>query len=413
MRELSQLSKLDLGSEVFLPSSRKLIETPHFVGGRYPCRSVAYIPRMILNELASSRKHLNVLDPFMGSGTTGIEAAKLARRVFGVEVDPYARLIATVATRTYSAPELADLERTLATILEVGPSLSPDHSQRPTLTNIEYWFSEENFDNFLRLKQAILHFSSSEKARDFFLSALGDIVRACSRAERQSLKPYISTKYTKVAKPVFPEFHRITLKYLSAVSTNHEGTSDGIEWIGQDATSFIAPEPVDIAITSPPYINAMDYTRCIKLESAWIGTANDASIKNVKSKQLGEASRRKRLEFSPTVINLAERHFSELEGADRQRYLTALAFFDDMSANFKSVHRALCDGGQYFVIIGNSTIRGIEIPTHLILASLAEHLGFRWKHHFHYKIKDHRTSIPRGDRGGKIESEHVIGLEKL
>lgn len=413
MQELSQLTKLDLGSEVFLPSSRKLIETPHFVGGRYPCRSVAYIPRMILSELTSSRNHLNVLDPFMGSGTTGIEAAKLARRVFGVEVDPYARLIATVATRIYSPAELAELERTLATILEVGPSLSPDQSQRPTLTNIEYWFHEENFDDFLRLKQAILQFSNSEKARDFFLSALGDIVRACSKAERQSLKPYISTKYTKVTKRVFPEFHRITLKYLGAVSNNHEGTSDGIEWIGQDATNFISPELVDIAITSPPYINAMDYTRCIKLESAWIGTANDASIKDVKSKQLGEASRRKRLEFSPTVVNLAERYFAELEGADRQRYLTALAFFDDMSANFTSVHRALRDGGQYFVIIGNSTIRGIEIPTHLILANLAEHLGFRWKHHFYYKIKDHRTSIPRGDRGGKIESEHVIGFEKL
>ena len=63
---------LDLkwGGEITFPSSRKFTNTPHFIGARYPCRSTAYVPQMIIEEFAQKHSQLSVLDPFMGSGTT-------------------------------------------------------------------------------------------------------------------------------------------------------------------------------------------------------------------------------------------------------------------------------------------------------------------------------------------------------
>tara|TARA_R110002074_G_scaffold298257_1_gene469824 strand:+ start:2773 stop:3822 length:1050 start_codon:yes stop_codon:yes gene_type:complete len=348
----------------------------------------------------------------MGSGTTAIEASRFARKVFGIEVDPYARLIATVSTTRHNNRELSKLEVLIKEIEEAAKSISPDVSLEPNLKNVEYWFDEENYTNLTRLKTSIFAHTQSGKQRDFFLTAFGDIIRACSKAERQSLKPYISTKYIKTPKPVFQEFAKIAPRYLNAISTNRNNLSKAIIWAGEDATNFDLKNEVSIAISSPPYINAMDYTRCIKLESSWIGTGNDDSLRNVKTNQLGENARQRTAAPDEQLVKLCEKNFGSLLDIDKSRYQTAVAFFADMKKNLICVERSLKRGGTYFVIVGNSKIRGLEIPTHEIIAEIAVSVGFSWDRYFYYKIKDHRTSIPRGTRGGKIEVEHVMGLKK-
>lgn len=410
MENVSKICDLKWGAEITLPTSRPLSKSAHFVGGRYPCRSVAYVPRLLLQSTFPNSAEHTVLDPFMGSGTTAIEASKNAKSVYGVEIDPYARLVAAVSTTQYSHNELSDLETVIRMVLIKARSIQADEQLRPDLKNIEYWFDKQNFSDLLKLKTSISELAKNKKQYDFLMTAFGDIIRACSKAERQSLKPYISKKYPKIPKPVFDEFARIAPKYLTAVSKNVLNTSDGIIWVGDDATNFSLDGGVDIAITSPPYINAMDYTRCIKLESAWIGTANDSSIKIVRSRQLGESVRRHSIVKSDVITKLCMDNFSSLQDLDPIRYQTAVAFFEDMMNNLFSVKKALNPGGQYFIIIGNSKIRGVEIPTHEILAKIGLEVGFQWNSYFHYRIRDHRTSIPRGDRGGKIEFEHVIGL---
>lgn len=398
------------GTEIVLPTSRPLSNSPHFIGGRYPCRSVAYVPRMLLNGFKADQPSFAVLDPFMGSGTTAIEAASFTNKVYGVEVDPYARLLATVATTKFSQDEIEEIRQCLTKVLASEHKITSKGSFRPDVRNIKYWFCDRNYNDLLRLRTVLFKTVHNLKYRDLLLTAFGDIIRACSKAERQSLKPYISTRYTKAPKRVFPEFEKIALKYLNAVGFNQDNRCDKIVWAGEDATNFRVKETLDLAITSPPYINAMDYTRCIKLESAWIGTGNNTVMKSVKSSQLGEAVRRHGFDSDGDLTRLCNAHFSELQKLDSVKYQTSIAYFLDMKRNLLCVKRALRPGGKYYLIIGNSRIRGIEIPTHLVIAKIAKGMGFDWDQYFYYRIKNHRTSIPRGNRGGKIEFEHVIGL---
>lgn len=412
METTTTFRELQWGAEIQFPNSRGFAKSPHFVGGRYPCRSVAFVPRIIIDDFSKSAESFNVLDPFMGSGTTAIEAVRRANSVHGVEVDPYARLIATVATRKYSQDVVQELNSLISEIEAKAHKQKPNRALLPELKNVEYWFGEENFSDLLKLKSTIFDVTKEGAARDFLLAAFGDIIRACSKAERQSLKPYISKKFVKHPKPVLGEFLRIAPKYVHAVIQSDSHKSDGIVWEGQDATDFDTSKSIDLAITSPPYINAMDYTRCIKLESAWIGTADDAVIRTVRDAQLGEAIRRHQAIDDEFISSIALKHFGELEAVDEIKFKTALAFFDDMKRNLQSVFRSLKSGGTYYIIIGNSKIRGIDVPTHQAIAEIAAELGYKWEKYFLYRIKDHRTSIPRGDRGGKIEFEHVLGLVK-
>ena len=83
-----------------------------------------------------------------------------------------------------------------------------------------------------------------------------------------------------------------------------------------------------------------------------------------------------------------------------------------MFDNLQSVYKSLAESGEYHMIVGNSVIRGVQVPTHELLAKLATKAGFNWIGYYSYDIKDHRTSIPRKGQGGKIKVEHVISLKK-
>jgi hypothetical protein len=284
------------GEEISLPSTRILQSTPHVIGGKYPCRSVAYIPWILYQEYsnANSNRPFTTLDPFMGSGTTAIEGSKFTSKIYGLEIDPYARLIATVSNLKYSKAESETFESTLNLITQNWRSTRPQKSLEPSLKNIKYWFNELEYSDLLRLKTAIFELTDRNlKMKDFFLAAFAEIIRGCSKAERQSLKPYISTRFPKEPQQVLPSFQKAVKKYISSVSNSTNNMSDGIIWLAGDATNFNTSESVDIAVTSPPYINALDYTRCIKLESCWIGLMDDSCLPLARNGQVGEASRSK------------------------------------------------------------------------------------------------------------------------
>lgn len=408
-------NELQWGEEISLPSTRILQSTPHVIGGKYPCRSVAYIPRMIFQEYsdANPSKTFTAFDPFMGSGTTAIEANKFTSKIYGLEIDPYARLIANVSNLKYSKVELSTIESTVNLIIKKWNSFRPKKSLDPTLKNIHYWFNELEYSDLLRLKTAIFELSDGNfKMKDFLLVTFAEIIRGCSKAERQSLKPYISTRFPKEPQRVLPSFKKAVKKYISSVSNSAKNMSNGIIWLKGDATNFTIHKPLDIAVTSPPYINALDYTRCIKLESSWIGLMDDASLVLSRNGQVGEASRTNFIETTKTISRITDAYLRKIRTIDLRRFQTVRTYFQDISSNLRCVYKALSHGGEYHIIIGNSTIRGTYIPTHQIIAEIAEDLGFSWNSYFKYPIKDHRTSIPRNGKGGKIAYEHVIKLVK-
>lgn len=63
---------------------------------KYPAQFFPELPRWIIKRY--SKKWDMILDPFMGSGTTNLEASLLRRHSIGVDVDPFSRFIASVKT---------------------------------------------------------------------------------------------------------------------------------------------------------------------------------------------------------------------------------------------------------------------------------------------------------------------------
>ncbi|CZP77110.1 DNA methylase [Legionella pneumophila] len=413
--------ELKWNETITFPSTRKLTEYGNKVYNRYPARSVFLVPRAILNHFPKM-KNLSILDPFMGSGTTAVEASNFNCKIYGVEMDPFARMIAEASILRFNDIDLLELSKYKEAILVNLSKTKLNIQLTPKLKNIEHWFDDEVFKDILKLKTCIFETVNEDKFLKFFLISLADAIKPASKMERQSTKPYISSKYKKKTKPVLESFEYSFKKHLDALKqfkrTNK--TEPKITWIGEDATNFnFTKSSINLAITSPPYLNAFDYTQVIKVESAWLGLLDDESASTLRSTQVGHEKRRHQ-EIRVVVSSIFKKYYDQIINSDNNSSKseklkianTCLAYFNDIYSNLILVNEALLNEGEYHMIIGDNTIKGVEIPTHKLIAELSQDVGFEWFGYYKYPIKDHRTSIPRNDNGGKIKYEFVIMLKK-
>lgn len=420
-------SKLEWDDTVIFPSTRKLSEFGNRVYNRYPARSIFLVPRATIFHKSKGKKTLNILDPFMGSGTTAVESSIQNCNIYGTEMDAFARLIAEVSIYRFDNRELEELQILFDNILENWSHYKIDLSLYPNLNNIEYWFEEDVFNDLLKLKSFIYNNIDDKKFLNFFKIAFADCIKPSSKMERQSTKPYISSKYKKSIKPVVESFEYSFKAHLKAIiqyGLEKDSTERKITWLGTDATNFNSvKEVIDIAITSPPYLNAFDYTQIIKVESAWLGTLINSDLEKLRNKQVGHEKRRNN-EINEIVVEVFKPYYDKFLDLSKNQELkkgkvnydnvakTCLSYFNDIYNNLLCVKKVLKKGGEYHMVVGDNVIKSVEIPTHKLIANISQKIGFKWVGYYKYEIKDHRTSIPRGENRSKIKYEFVIILRK-
>ncbi|WP_174351712.1 DNA methyltransferase [Paenibacillus sp. JMULE4] len=398
----------------------------HRFFNKYPAKYIPQIPRWAIQKYMNADKD-GVLDPFCGSGTTLVEGLLQGKNGFGVDVDPFARLLTKVKTRPFTKEELKKLDQVILNIQQRVNDHVSLYLDPPPIPDITKWFREDVIEKLIALKQIILEETGGEGPHfDYLNIVLAGIIRRVSNAENGSPKPYISTRFPKEPEDPFLYFFKMQSLYrealgefsLSMLGSIHtlDNKHPSVKLIGTDARDFNLDRKVSLAVTSPPYINAFDYVRSLKFENLWLGLADPDDLleirrQHVGTETLGARGRADDLndEFNVPVLDQAITQLTEL---DSKRALIVSAFFRDMQRNLQNVYNVLEDGGNYVIVIGDSTIRGIEIPTADILAVFGENIGFTLELKFQYVIRDRYLHIPRGDKGGLIKLDRIIVLRK-
>ena len=87
------------------PSSKQLCTVPNLCGTDHPTvKPVELMAHYISN---STDRLQSVLDPFMGSGTTGVACVKLGRKFIGIEIDPgYFEIACKRIRDAYAQPDM-------------------------------------------------------------------------------------------------------------------------------------------------------------------------------------------------------------------------------------------------------------------------------------------------------------------
>lgn len=381
---------------------------------KYPCKFIPEIPRWAINSFLSCKKGV-IFDPFSGSGTTLLEANINGIDAYGTEIDDIAKLIIKVKTTVLDERQTNCLEQKYSELMGVI-SQSDAKAFRPRIDNLEHWFCESTINELGRMKVYIDNIYDAD-VRDFFRLCMVSIIKRVSNADDTSPKPYVSGKVKKIPPTVEKEFTSVFRRYKQMITE-----LSGIENMGRtniidgDALKFLVPEKIDLAITSPPYINAFDYGRTMRLENLWMATLTEEKLREKKSLYVGTEKINVKQEKSELAIleksSLLKSYYYDIVEKDEKRALIVKKFFEDMQDNLNSVYGQMNAGGKYVIVIGNSTIRKVNVESWKVIEEIANDIGFKTIQYFNYIIQNPYIRIPRKGMGGKISKDYVLVLEK-
>lgn len=383
---------------------------------KYPCKFIPEIPRWSITKYMPENGSL-VFDPFSGSGTTLLEAKILGYDSVGTEIDPVAKKIIKVKTQDYSKKDLLDIDddykKIVTLILEEKQNIP---TFKPSINNLEHWFTKENLMILGKLK-TMLDLVENKKSRSFLELVFLSIIKAVSQADDSSPKPYVSKKIIKKAPNALEKFKSTFERYRKNLEEYADLQLDNnSEIVTGDALVTYDKFKADIAITSPPYINAFDYPRTLRLENLWVETHTEESILDSKGQYVGtekfkiSQENEKSFDILDESLLLKEK-FYKIKEVDEKRALVVKKFFDDMKQNLVNVKEHLKKDSVYVIVIGNSTIRKENIESWKILKDIAENLGYEYIEHISYNIMNPYIRIPRSGRGGKISQDHILVLK--
>ncbi len=135
---------------------------------RYPARFSPQFARCAIEGLTDPGD--TVLDPFMGGGTSAVEAVAAGRRFIGCDINPLSHFIAHVKTTPVSPQGLAEViewTRVLDRENDLRSRSIPDYDWEPYQLNLPWWLR-----NTIELALRRVLILSSEKTRRFARCAL-------------------------------------------------------------------------------------------------------------------------------------------------------------------------------------------------------------------------------------------------
>ena len=365
----------------------------------YPAMMIPQIARRLIYLYGKNAKIL--LDPFMGSGTSLVEASLVShiKEAYGFDLNPLAYLISKVKTTPVN-PE--SLEKELLKIL-----IFKEHNDLPNFKNIEFWFKPNVIKDLAVLKTAINKIDNKD-FRDFFLVVFSETVRKVSNTRNGEFKLYRmeKEKLEKYSPEVFKQFEKIAKENIIGME----------EYLKQKKSSKIFPkyfssmnelplnnESIDLIVTSPPYGDSkttVAYGQFSRLALQWLDYED---INNLDNKLLGGKTS-KELEVKINSKTLKE-IIKKIAEQDNKRAKEVLSFYEDFDKVVVQLNRVMAKNGFICFVVGNRTVKGINIPTDKIMSEMfMAHGKYRY-------ITTHTRAIPN-KRMPKVNSpSNKVGVK--
>ncbi len=380
---------------------------------KYPAKFFPELPRWLIKRY--SKEGGIVLDPFSGSGTTNVEALLTRRHSIGIDVDPFSRYLSKVKTTPLDEKELQSAQKyLLRLILNYKPS-KVSEKNIPIFPYRDNWFNKEIILELAYLKKIIEALDTSEDIKDFFRICFSSIIRSISNADDNCTRTVIRKKLNKKVYPAdalkrFAEVILVNVPKMIEFSQNCPIDVKVSFPDTMDARNINYKDYFDLAVTSPPYANAVDYPRTHQLESYWLGLTR-GSLTPLKKKHVGteSVSSNEYKQLHKIGVKEADMTLSKIFRKDPRRSYIAFKYLDDMRLNLLEVHKALKKDGKYVVVVGNNKIRGELFENWKYIMKLAKNIGFKVENYFASEIIKHFIKVPREER---INTDWIIVLQK-
>jgi SAM-dependent methyltransferase len=336
------------------PSSRRTVHP-------FPARMA---PELAIRELHRQHCSLRVLDPMAGSGTVLREAIRNGHQAVGLDCDPLAVLMA----RVWTTPIDDDLiERAAADVMNIASGLGTVHlpwidDDAETTHLIRYWFARRQRTALRRLAYALA--VATYRRRRPYRNAVDVLKLALSRiivtkdagaslgrdvSHSRPHRVQDSSDYD-----VLVGFQK-SVAYIRRVLQDDPPAFGASVEFGDARHLPLEDDSIDLVLTSPPYLNAIDYIRGHKLALVWLGY-NVTELRNIRAEAIG-AERAPNADLEDAVDEIRRAIIDDDTITARHGKMVS-RYAADVDALMSEVYRVLRPGGRAVLVVGNSCLRG-------------------------------------------------------
>jgi len=347
----------------------------------------AYSVKMVENLLDANPSISYVLDPFAGTGTTGLVCGSRGLNCDLFDINPFLIWLGKVKTGNYPSQLLDQVRRAAARIVEEARHVSETSLWIPPISNIERWWTQHRLNVLAKLFHALSRqLPEDSPAKDLLLVAFCRLIIQWSNAAFNHQSMSFKDEGTLLLR--FDEEDEIYQSYLAAVqaviSTARQPISGRVEAQFHDSRYIHAPDDrlYDCVITSPPYPNRMSYIRELRPYMYWLGYLKDGrEAGELDWEAIGgtwgiATSRLQAWEGQEPSIPELRQIIAEI--ADHSTILANYVhrYFADISQHLESLYRSVSPGARLYYIVGNSKFYDTLVPVETLYASIMQQCGY-------------------------------------
>ncbi|MEM3828109.1 MAG: DNA methyltransferase [Candidatus Micrarchaeaceae archaeon] len=367
---LQVLDKIDWNFRDF--TTQYLTHTFH----PYPARFIPQIPLSFIKLF--TKENETVLDPMCGSGTTLVEAFLNNRNSIGNDFNPLATLITKVKTTLIDENEFRYFNKKLAVMKRY--------------LDLDYKRVDERINNLPNRKVSKIFnrvvISKLESIRETLLEVKEEGHNDLFDFGRVALS---STIWSLVENGNGIDVDDMFLKKVKSMQNNLNKmakiikTVPDVKVIYGDARKLeVNTNSIDLIVTSPPYVNALDYYRAHMYNMLWLGMDFDLFRKH----EIGG--------HSHFIVN---------------RFRLLSEYLGDMLRSMIEMNRVLKKDKFCVIVVGNSSLEYELIESHKFFVEMGKKIGFKPIKTIFRNID--KTRKYTSEDIGKINDEYIVVMQKV
>ena len=284
-----------------------------------------FSPDLINNLIRNyAPKNSLVLDPFCGCGTVLFEAAKQNHSAIGIDINPAGILMAESSRfHNLNKKQRLNIFNKTKKLVETIPSF-----KSPTFEKLLVEKIVNQTNKYIKnlLINSYLKYSTSRKSKGKIL------------------------------------FQKILEEHITLIQSLPYSRKEYKVFHSDVRNSKIDLNSVDLIITSPPYINVVNYHQ---------------HYRNITE------------EFGFNALNIAKSEFGSNRKNRQNRFLTVIQYIFDMTETMNQLKSYLKKDGRFIIVIGRqSKVRGVSFRNDLIIGVISLILGYNIDLHQERKFKN-------------------------
>jgi tRNA G10 N-methylase Trm11 len=354
-------------------------------------------PEIAFEALKGLKRNSTILDPMVGSGTVLRTVSEHGYNGIGFDIDPLAVLMSKAWTTPFDsekikskAEELIDEVNSLHLNSIYLPWIDDDPA---TKAFINFWFGKKQATSLRKLSFAISNHKGAYN--DLLKVAFSRLIITKTKGASLAADVSHSRPHRVYEKNDFD----VLASFVSSCETlakifEKQKPKGKINVRLGDARNLkeVSDKSISAIITSPPYLNALDYMRGHKLSLVWLGH-KIGELGIVRSNSIG-------VEKAPDSVadmqlaNELTKGITQLEKLPLRKQSMIKRYALDMYGVVEESARVLKKQGKATFVVGNSCINEIFVENALIVRNSCQMAGLKLVNQKEREIPQSKRYLP-------------------